>query len=252
MKKIFSLVLVLALTLALGIPALAAEADETAVPEITLSASAEKVPAGKTVTLTLSLTGELKDINSFEYYIKYDPAVVELTESKAAGDLTKIGTPPEANYKTGEEDTSKAVTVSAVKLADTGVFSMTEGAVAELTFTVKEDAKTGASAGFMLEKVAVCDSTFVNDAVKVQTGEAPEVTVGTAAVLGDVNGDGEANHLDASLVYDYYNGVVEFTDEQIAAADVNGDGEANHLDASLIYDFYNGIIEQFPAEQKQQ
>ena len=40
MKKIFSLVLVLALTLALGIPALAAEADETAVPEITLSADA--------------------------------------------------------------------------------------------------------------------------------------------------------------------------------------------------------------------
>ena len=57
MKKIFSLVLVLALTLALGIPALAAEADETAVPEITLSADAEKVPAGKTVTLALSLTG---------------------------------------------------------------------------------------------------------------------------------------------------------------------------------------------------
>ena len=96
MKKIFSLVLVLALTLALGIPALAAEADETAVPEITLSADAEKVPAGKTVTLTLSLTGELKDINSFEYYIRYDPAVVELAESKAgaASDLTKIGTPP--------------------------------------------------------------------------------------------------------------------------------------------------------------
>lgn len=149
MKKIFSLVLVLALTLALGIPALAAEADETAVPEITLSADAEKVPAGKTVTLTLSLTGELKDINSFEYYIRYDSAVVELAESKAgaASDLTKIGTPPEANYKTGEGDTSKAVTVSAVKLADTGVFSMTEGTVAELTFTVKADAATGASVG---------------------------------------------------------------------------------------------------------
>lgn len=67
-----------------------------AVPEITLSADAEKVPAGKTVTLTLSLTGELKDINSFEYYIRYDSAVVELAESKAgaASDLTKIGTPP--------------------------------------------------------------------------------------------------------------------------------------------------------------
>lgn len=247
MKKIFSLVLVLALTLALGIPALAADAEETAVPEITLSASAEKVPAGKTVTLTLSLTGELKDINSFEYYIKYDPAVVELTESKAAGDLTKIGTPPEANYKTGEEDTSKAVTVSAVKLTDTGVFSMSEGAVAELTFTVKAEAETGASAGFTLEKVAVCDKTFVDDAVKVQTGEAPNVTVGSAVVLGDVNGDGEIDNLDANLVYRYFNGKVTLTDEQLAAADVNGDGEVDNLDANTIYRYFNGKITAFPA-----
>jgi len=94
MKKIFSLVLVLALTLALGIPALAAEADETAVPEITLLADAEKVPAGKTVTLTLSLTGELKDINSFEYYIRYDPAVVELAESKAGAAISRRSARP--------------------------------------------------------------------------------------------------------------------------------------------------------------
>lgn len=247
MKKIFSLVLVLALTLALGIPALAADAEETAVPEITLSASAEKVPAGKTVTLTLSLTGELKDINSFEYYIKYNPAVVELTESKAAGDLTKIGTPPEANYKTGEEDTSKAVTVSSVKLTDTGVFSMSEGAVAELTFTMKAEAETGASAGFTLEKVAVCDSTFVNDAVKVQTGEAPEVTVGTAAVLGDVDGDGEVTNNDAAMVYGNYLGKVKFNENQTAAADVDGDGEVTNNDAAMIYGFYLGKVPKFPA-----
>lgn len=247
MKKIFSLVLVLALTLALGIQALAADADETAVPEITLSASAEKVPAGKTVTLTLSLTGELKDINSFEYYIKYDPAVVELTESKAAGDLTKIGTPPEANYKTGEEDTSEAVTVSAVKLTDTGVFSMSEGAVAELTFTVKAEAETGASAGFTLEKVAVCDSTFVNDAVKVQTGEAPKVTVGSAVVLGDVNGDGEIDDLDATLVYAHYNEVQLLSGEYLAAADVNGDGEVDDLDATYIYAYYNEVLKSFDS-----
>ena len=246
MKKIFSLVLVLALTLALGIPALAAEADETAVPEITLSADAEKVPAGKTVTLTLSLTGELKDINSFEYYIRYDPAVVELAESKAgaASNLTKIGTPPEANYKTGEEDTSRAVTVSAVKLADTGVFSMTEGTVAELTFTVKADAATGASAGFTLEKVAVCDKTFVNDAVKVQTGAAPKVTVGSAVVLGDVNGDGK---VDAALVYAYHNKKLTLTEDQLAAADVNGDGKVNNVDAALIYAYHNKKLTKFSA-----
>lgn len=247
MKKIFSLVLVLALTLALGIPALAADAEETAVPEITLSADAEKVPAGKTVTLTLSLTGELKDINSFEYYIHYDPTVVELTGSKAgaASDLTKIGTPPAANYE--KSDKLAAVTVSAVKLADTGVFSMQEGIVAELTFTVKADAETGASAGFALCKLAVCDKTFEETAVPVLTGSAPAVTVGSAVLLGDVNGDGEIDNLDANLVYRYFNGKVTLTDEQLAAADVNGDGEVDNLDANTIYRYFNGKITAFPA-----
>ncbi len=134
-----------------------------------------------------------------------------------------------------------------MKFADTGVFSMTEGAVAELTFTVKADAETGTSAGFSLEKVAVCDKTFVNDAVKVQTGEAPEVTVGTAAVLGDVNGDGKIDNLDANLVYRYFNGKVTLTDEQLAAADVNGDGEVDNLDANTIYRYFNGKITAFPA-----
>ena len=148
---------------------------------------------------------------------------------------------------TGEEDTSRAVTVSAVKLADTGVFSMTEGTVAELTFTVKADAATGASAGFTLEKVAVCDKTFVNDAVKVQTGAAPKVTVGSAVVLGDVNGDGKVNNVDAALVYAYHNKKLTLTEDQLAAADVNGDGKVNNVDAALIYAYHNKKLTKFSA-----
>ena len=248
MKKIFSLVLVLALTLALGFPALAADTGETT-PQITLTASAEKVEAGKTVTLTLSLTGELKDINSFEYYIHYDPTVVELTESKAgaASDLTRIGTPPAANYD--KSDKLAAATVSAVKLADTGVFSMSEGTVAELTFTVKSDAETGASAGFAIRKLAVCDKTFEETAVPVLTGDAPVVAVGSAVLFGDVNGDGEIDNLDANMLYRYFNGKITLTDDQLAAADVNGDGEIDNLDANTIYRYFNGKITAFPAAQ---
>lgn len=244
MKKILSLVLALALTLALGIPALAADAEE-ALPQITLTASADKAAAGKTVTLTLALTGALTDISSFEYYIHYDPTVVTLTGSKtgAASDLVKIGTPPDANYAKTEKNA--AVTVSAVKLADNGKFTMSAGTVAELTFTVNADAAEAASAGFALEKLAVCDSTFAENAVPVKTETAPVVTVGSDILLGDVNGDGEVNHRDASKVYDYYNGIIELTEEQLAAADVNGDGEVNHRDASKIYDLYNGVIDNF-------
>ena len=67
-------------------------------------------------------------------------------------------------------------------------------------------------------------------------------------VLGDVNGDGKADNLDAALVYAYYNGKQELSAQQLAAADVNGDGKADNLDAALIYAFYNGKITAFPAK----
>lgn len=67
-------------------------------------------------------------------------------------------------------------------------------------------------------------------------------------ILGDVNGDGKADNLDAALVYAYYNGRQAFSAQQLAAADVNGDGKADNLDAALIYAFYNGKITAFPAK----
>ena len=122
---------------------------------------------------------------------------------------------------------------------------MPQGQILQL---VRPGPEVGASAGFRLEKVAVCDSTFTDDAVAVKTGDAPAVAVGTKILLGDVNGDGTVNHFDAAMVYGYYNGKTTFTEDQLAAADVNGDGVVNHFDAAMIYGFYNGKITKFPAE----
>lgn len=66
-------------------------------------------------------------------------------------------------------------------------------------------------------------------------------------ILGDVNGDGKADNLDAALVYAYYNGRQAFSAQQLAAADVNGDGKVDNQDAALIYALYNGKISAFPA-----
>ncbi len=66
-------------------------------------------------------------------------------------------------------------------------------------------------------------------------------------VLGDVNGDGKADNLDAALVYAYYNGKQELSARQQTAADVNGDGKVDNIDAALIYALYNGKISAFPA-----
>ena len=67
--------------------------------------------------------------------------------------------------------------------------------------------------------------------------------------LGDVNGDGKIDNTDAALVYAYFNGKAELTEEQLARADVDGDGEISNIDAGLIYAFYSGKISTFPKAQ---
>ena len=66
---------------------------------------------------------------------------------------------------------------------------------------------------------------------------------------GDVNGDGKIDNTDAALVYAYFNGKAELTEEQLARADVDGDGEISNIDAGLIYAFYSGKISAFPKAQ---
>lgn len=70
-----------------------------------------------------------------------------------------------------------------------------------------------------------------------------------AYTLGDVNGDGVIDYLDAALTYAFYRGKTVFTETQRLAADVNGDGEIDYMDAALIYAFYNGKSSSFPAER---
>ena len=66
---------------------------------------------------------------------------------------------------------------------------------------------------------------------------------------GDVNGDGKIDNTDAALVYAYFNGKAELSEEQLARADADGDGEISNIDAGLIYAFYSGKISAFPKAQ---
>ena len=63
--------------------------------------------------------------------------------------------------------------------------------------------------------------------------------------LGDVNGDGEINFLDAIMVLRYDAEIIELEDNQLKVADVNGDGEVNFLDAIMILRYDAEIIDSF-------
>lgn len=69
-----------------------------------------------------------------------------------------------------------------------------------------------------------------------------------AILMGDVNGDGQVNYLDAMLIAQFYVGDIEEDELNLAAADVNGDGIVNYLDAMMVAQFYVGDIDSFPAE----
>ncbi len=64
---------------------------------------------------------------------------------------------------------------------------------------------------------------------------------------GDVNGDGEVNSVDASLILQLNAGLIASLPCQ-EAADVNGDGAVTTEDAALILQFTAGFIESFPPD----
>ena len=52
---------------------------------------------------------------------------------------------------------------------------------------------------------------------------------------GDINEDGTANHIDATMVVGYVNDKLALTSQQLKNADANADGEVNKVDYRLIY-----------------
>ena len=77
--------------------------------------------------------------------------------------------------------------------------------------------------------------------------ELSRVHIGSCSI-GDINGDGEIDILDANMVVSYYNERRELSQAQLLAADVNGDGEVDMMDANMIVAYYNEKIDRFPVE----
>ncbi len=71
------------------------------------------------------------------------------------------------------------------------------------------------------------------------------VFASSGATLGDVNGDGNVNNVDASTVLRYDAGIMGLTAQQLMAADANGDRAVNNVDASQILKLDAGIIDGF-------
>lgn len=99
-------------------------------------------------------------------------------------------------------------------------------------------------------KIESLPVTVVVDGYEVEIKDEITAEVPEGFRYGDVNQDGIITDVegDATLLEEYLNGLVEFTETQKKAADVSGDGQITKLDQELIQRYTAKTIPAFPAE----
>ena len=64
-------------------------------------------------------------------------------------------------------------------------------------------------------------------------------------LLGDADGSGEVDYVDAMLVLQYHTGVITNDALALAQCDVDGSGAVDYVDAMLILQYHTGVISKF-------
>ena len=85
-------------------------------------------------------------------------------------------------------------------------------------------------------------------ASKLDVYDRIEVDAAESSVLmGDVNGDGFTDNVDAAVVLRYDACITDLTEQQLLKGDVNGDNSVDNIDAALILKYDAGLIDSFGA-----
>ena len=114
-----------------------------------------------------------------------------------------------------------------------------------VNFKVKESVQPGTQGSFSITSQGAYSTAAQ---LVTGTGMAKTLTITvqeSAGLLGDVNGDGEVNAKDATLVLQYAIDLIDLEEHQVILADVNKDGGVNAKDATLILQYAIGLIESF-------
>ena len=158
MKKVLPVLLAVVLMLSLSVGAFAAN--------LTPSVNKTVVKAGETVTVALSLDGDIGDVVTIAYKLYFDASLFDITssESKVVGGYVTMST-----IKTNAK--GSYVNLSTMDTTSQGQ-TLKAGGFAEVTFTAKADA-TGQQASFTAE----FESCMLNDFTLVTHGAGPAVTV---------------------------------------------------------------------------
>jgi len=86
-----------------------------------------------------------------------------------------------------------------------------------------------------------CGDSYIDDYIN-PVGPKPGVRL-----VGDVDGSGEVDYVDAMLILQYHTGVASEDALDLNCCDVDGSGEVDYVDAMLILQYHTGVIEKLPA-----
>jgi hypothetical protein len=114
-----------------------------------------------------------------------------------------------------------------------------EGRILDVVFTVAPEATLGATGGFSFTNMVMFD--YAAQQLDVDFSDTATFTVSSQYVLGDLNGDGAVDLLDAILAQQIADGQLVPTQVQLDAGDINGDGVIDSADVTLILRMILGL-----------
>ena len=120
--------------------------------------------------------------------------------------------------------------------------------LATVDFTVNANATGSTDVKVAVAQVANSDSALADESTI--EAAAGTVTIDTAFIYGDANGNGKVDSDDVSLTAQSSLSLLEFTSTQLKACDVNGNGKIDSDDVSYIAQKSLGLISSFPVENE--
>lgn len=224
----------------------------------TFTAGSENATAGNVVSVPITVApsaGETStDVNAYAIAISYDSSVltpvVKGTDEVGDNTYATVGDSFNSGVLTADlKDNETGDDEVLIGWAAASPVNVTEAStLATVDFTVNANATGSTDVKVAVAQVANSDSALADKStIEAASGT---VTIDTAFIYGDANGNGKVDSDDVSLTAQSSLSLLEFTSTQLKACDVNGNGKIDSDDVSYIAQKSLGLISSFPVENE--
>lgn len=224
----------------------------------TFTAGSENATAGGVVSVPITVApsaGETStDVNAYAIAISYDSSVltpvVKGTDEVGDNTYATVGDSFNSGVLTADlKDNETGNDEVLIGWAAASPVNVTEAStLATVDFTVNANATGSTDVKVAVAQVANSASALADEStIEAASGT---VTIDTAFIYGDANGNGKVDSDDVSLTAQSSLSLLEFTSTQLKACDVNGNGKIDSDDVSYIAQKSLGLISSFPVENE--